>query len=124
MDVITGLETDPSEYHFMVESFEKRRNLVFELIKDIPGFKVNLPKAAFYFFPDISYYIGKTIDGVLINNSDDFAMFLLEKSHVACVGGVSFGDANCIRFSYAASEEELKEAMSRIRKALTEAEIH
>ena len=121
---ITGLETDPSEYHFMVESFEKRRNLVFELMKDIPGFKVNLPKAAFYFFPDISYYIGKTIDGVLINNSDDFAMFLLEKAHVACVGGVSFGDSNCIRFSYAASEEELKEAMSRIRKALTEAEIH
>lgn len=121
---ITGLETDPSEYHFMVESFEKRRNLVFELIKDIPGFKVNLPKAAFYFFPDISYYIGKTIDGVLINNSDDFAMFLLEKSHVACVGGVSFGDANCIRFSYAASEEELKEAMSRIKNVLTEAEIH
>ena len=121
---IVGLETDPKDYYYMVESFEKRRNLVYELLKEVPGFKVNLPKAAFYFFPDISYYIGKTIDGVLINNSDDFAMFLLEKAHVACVGGVSFGDSNCIRFSYAASEEELKEAMSRIKKALTEAEIH
>lgn len=115
---IVGLETDPKEYHYMVESFEKRRNLVFELMKEIPGFKVNLPKSAFYFFPDISYYIGKTLDGVAINDSDDFAMFLLEKAHVATVGGVSFGDNNCIRFSYAASEEELKEAMRRIKELL------
>lgn len=115
---IVGLETDPKEYHYMVESFEKRRNLVFELMKEIPGFKVNLPKSAFYFFPDISYYIGKTLDGVEIKDSDDFAMFLLEKAHVATVGGVSFGDNNCIRFSYAASEEELKEAMRRIKELL------
>ena len=115
---IVGLETDPKEYHYMVESFEKRRNLVFELMKEISGFKVNLPKSAFYFFPDISYYIGKTLDGVEIKDSDDFAMFLLEKAHVATVGGVSFGDNNCIRFSYAASEEELKEAMRRIKELL------
>lgn len=120
---IVGLETNPSEYHFMVESFEKRRNLVYNLLKEIPGFKVNLPKAAFYFFPDISYYIGKTLDGVEIKDSDDFAMFLLEKAHVATVGGVSFGDNNCIRFSYAASEEELKEAMRRIKEVLENSEI-
>ena len=115
---IVGLETDPKEYHYMVESFEKRRNLVYDLLKEVPGFKVNLPKAAFYFFPDISYYIGKTLDGVEIKDSDDFAMFLLERAHVATVGGVSFGDKNCIRFSYAASEEELKEAMKRIKELL------
>lgn len=120
---IVGLETNPSEYHFMVESFEKRRNLVYNLLKEIPGFKVNLPKAAFYFFPDISYYIGKTIDGIEIKNSDDFAMFLLDKAYVATVGGVSFGDNNCIRFSYAASEEELREAMRRIKEILENSEI-
>lgn len=115
---IVGLETDPKDYRYMVESFEKRRNLVYELLKEIPGFKVNLPKAAFYFFPDISYYLGKTLDGVEIKDSDDFSMFLLEKAHVASVGGVSFGDKNCIRFSYAASEEELREAMRRIKELL------
>ena len=115
---IVGLETDPKDYHYMVESFEKRRNLVYELLKEVPGFKVNLPKAAFYFFPDISYYLGKTLDGVEIKDSDDFAMFLLEKAHVASVGGVSFGDKNCIRFSYAASESELREAMRRIKELL------
>jgi aspartate aminotransferase len=115
---IVGLETDPKDYHYMVESFEKRRNLVYELLKEVPGFKVNLPKAAFYFFPDISYYLGKTLDGVEIKDSDDFAMFLLEKAHVASVGGVSFGDKNCIRFSYAASEAELREAVRRIKELL------
>ena len=115
---IVGLETDPKDYYYMVESFEKRRNLVYELLKEVPGFKVNLPKAAFYFFPDISYYLGKTLDGVEIKDSDDFAMFLLEKAHVASVGGVSFGDKNCIRFSYAASEAELREAVRRIKELL------
>lgn len=120
---IVGLETDPKDYHFMVESFEERRNLVYELLKEVPGFKVNLPKAAFYFFPDISFYLGKTIDGVEIKDSDDFSMFLLEKAHVASVGGVSFGDKNCIRFSYAASEAELREAMRRIKELLENAVI-
>ncbi len=115
---MVALETDPSEYHYMISSFEKRRNLVYELMKDIPGFKVNLPKAAFYFFPDISFWIGKNLDGVQINNSDDFAMFLLESAYVATVGGVSFGDSNCIRFSYAASEDDLREAMTRIKNLL------
>jgi aspartate aminotransferase len=104
----------------MIESFKKRRELVYDLMKDIKGFKINMPKGAFYMYPDISYYIGKTLDGVEIKTSDDFAMFLLEKAHVATVGGVSFGDKNCIRFSYAASEEQLVEAMKRIKKVLEE----
>ena len=115
---IVALETDPKEYRYMIDTFEKRRNLVFDLIKEIKGFKINKPKGAFYMFPDISYYIGKTIDGVSINDSDDFAMFLLEKAYVATVGGVSFGAKNCIRFSYATSEEELIEAMRRIKELL------
>lgn len=120
---ITALETNPQEYEYMITEFKKRRDLVFELMQDIKGFEVSLPKAAFYFFPDISYYIGKELDGVKINDSDDFALFLLEKAHVACVGGVSFGSPECIRFSYAASEKELREAMKRIKDCLDEVEI-
>ena len=121
---ITALKTDPSEYRFMIDEFRKRRDLVFSLIKDIPGFKVNYPKAAFYFFPDISFYIGKTLNGTFIKDADDFAMFLLENAHVGTVGGVSFGNPNCIRFSYATSESDLIEAMKRIYKLLTEVEIN
>ncbi len=121
---ITALKTDPSEYRFMIDEFRKRRDLVFSLIKEIPGFKVNYPKAAFYFFPDISIYIGKTLNGTFIKDADDFAMFLLENAHVGTVGGVSFGNANCIRFSYATSESDLIEAMKRIHKLLTEVEIN
>ena len=115
---ITALKTDPSEYKYMIDAFKKRRDLVYDMMKDIPGFKVLLPKSAFYFFPDISYYIGKTLGDTLINNSDDFAMFLLENAHVGCVGGVSFGSPECIRFSYAESEENLIEAMTRIKNTL------
>lgn len=115
---IVALETEPKEYSYMIDTFEKRRDLVFDLMKEIKGFKINKPKGAFYMFPDISYYIGKTLDGVAINDSDDFAMFLLEKAYVATVGGVSFGDKNCIRFSYATSEDQLIEAMRRIKELL------
>lgn len=115
---IVALKTDPSEYKYMIDAFRKRRDLVYDLITEIPGFKVVLPKAAFYFFPDISYYIGKTLDGTEIKDADDFAMFILENAHVGCVGGVSFGSPECIRFSYAASEEDLREAMGRIKKLL------
>lgn len=121
---ITALMTDPKEYRYMIDEFKKRRDLVFDLMKEIPGFKVLLPKSAFYFFPDISFYLGKSINGVEIKDADDFAMFLLEKAHVACVGGVSFGSPECIRFSYAASEEELKEAMKRMKTCLESAEIN
>lgn len=115
---ITALKNDPSKYKYMIDAFKERRDLVFDLIKEIPGFKVLLPKAAFYLFPDVSHYIGKTLDGTEIKNSDDFAMFLLENAHVGCVGGVSFGSPECIRFSYAASEAELREAMRRIKELL------
>lgn len=120
---ITALKTDPSEYRYMVDEFKKRRDLVYDLMKEIPGFKVLLPKSAFYFYPDISYYIGKTLNGTGIKDSDDFAMFLLDHAHVGCVGGVSFGSAECIRFSYAASEQELVEAMKRIKDCLNKVEI-
>lgn len=115
---IVALKTDPSEYKYMIDAFKQRRNLVFDLMKEIPGFKVLLPKAAFYFFPDVSHYIGKTLDGTEIKDADDFAMFILENAHVGCVGGVSFGSPECIRFSYAASEEDLREAMRRIKELL------
>ena len=120
---ITALKTDPSAYRFMIDEFKKRRDLVFSLIKDIPGFKVNYPKAAFYFFPDISFYIGKSLNGTFIKDADDFAMFLLENAHVGTVGGVSFGNPNCIRFSYATSEKDLIEAMKRIHEFLDKVEI-
>lgn len=116
---ITALNTDPKEYRYMIDEFKKRRDLVYELIQEIPGFKVNYPKAAFYFFPDISYYFGKNICGKEINNADDFAMLLLEQAHVGTVGGVSFGNPNCIRFSYATSEDDLRKAMKRIKDFLS-----
>lgn len=115
---IVGLLADPSNYKYMIDEFEKRRDLVYNLMKEIPGFKVNYPKSAFYFFPDISYYIGKTLKEKEIKDSDDFAMFILENAHVGTVGGVSFGSPECIRFSYAASDEELIECMRRIKSCL------
>lgn len=120
---ITALKTPYSEYHYMIEEFRKRRDLVFNLMKEIPGFVVNYPESAFYFFPNISYYIGKKLNGVEIKDADDFAMFLLDFAHVGTVGGVSFGNSDCVRFSYAASEKELTEAMHRIKKCLEEAKI-
>ena len=120
---ITALQTDPSNYDYMIKEFKKRREIVYTLMKGIPGFNVNYPKSAFYFFPDISYYIGKTINGNLVENADDFAMILLENAHVGAVGGVSFGNPNCIRFSYAAAEKDLMEAMRRIQHFLENAEI-
>ena len=120
---ITALNTDPSEYRYMIEEFRKRRDIVYDLMKEIPGFKVLLPKSAFYFFPDISYYIGKNLNGKFIENSDDFAMFLLDEAHVGSVGGVSFGSPECVRFSYAASENDLREAMKRIKNCLEKVKI-
>lgn len=115
---IKALNTDYSEYQYMVDEFERRRDLIFELIQKIPHFKMKKPEAAFYAFPDVSYYIGKKLGNTQINDSDDFALFLLENAHVGCIGGDSFGAPNCIRFSYAASQEEIKEAMTRIKNCL------
>lgn len=120
---ITALSTDPKEFEYMIKAFQERRDLVFDLMSEIPGFKVRKPKAAFYFFPDISFYLGKTINGTPIENADDFAMFLLENAFVGSVGGLSFGSPECIRFSYAASRENLIEAMRRIKECLEKAEI-
>ena len=119
MASITAIEADPSVINYMIDGFKKRRDLVYNLLNEIPGFKVNKPAGAFYFFPDVSFYFGKTIQGRKITNSDDFALLLLEKAHVATVGGVCFGDSNCIRLSYAASEEDLIEALKRIKNTLS-----
>jgi aspartate aminotransferase len=102
----------------MRQAFERRRNLIVELASDIPGLKVNKPKGAFYLFPDCSAYIGKSFKGKVLANSADLAMYLLEEGHVAAVGGLAFGAPNCVRFSYAASDDQLVEAMSRVKKAL------
>ena len=120
---VAALRTHPDNYRYMIDEFRKRRDIVFDLMQKIPGFKVNYPKAAFYFFADVSHYIGKSVNGIKINNADEFAMFLLENAHVGSVGGVSFGNPNCIRFSYAASERELREAIARIYRLLSSAEL-
>jgi len=103
----------------MRDAFLKRRDIVYNLLKEIPGVKTNLPEGAFYFFPDISSFFGKkTETGEIIKDSADMALYLLNTGHVATVGGDSFGNNDCIRFSYAASEENLKEALKRIKEAL------
>jgi aspartate aminotransferase len=103
----------------MRTAFERRRNLVVGLAKEIPGFNVNVPQGAFYIFPECSYYLGKKApNGNVIDNVGDLAMYLLEEGHVAAVGGAAFGAPDCIRFSYATSDDNLKEAMRRVKEAL------
>ena len=102
----------------MREAFERRRDLMVQLGKEIPGFKVNKPEGAFYLFPDCSFYLGKSFNGKKIEDSAELAMYLLEEGHVACVGGAAFGAPKCIRFSYATSDENLVEAMRRVKEAL------
>jgi aspartate aminotransferase len=116
--VITALRENPSKIHYMVDEFKERRDLILGLLDDINGFKCNKPEGAFYVFPDVSHYFGKTIDGTTINNASDMSMFLLEKALVATVTGDAFGNSNCIRISYAASQEQLIEAVSRIKNIL------
>ena len=99
----------------MKETFLNRRNMMIDLLKDIPGIKCNIPQGAFYLFPDISFYFGKKNGDEIINNANDLCMFLLNSAHVACVSGVAFGNPECIRISYAASDEKLIEAMNRIK---------
>lgn len=116
---ITALNTDPSETHYMIEAFAKRRELIMNLAKEIPGFKVSEPKGAFYIFPDVSELFGKTFHGVNIHNSDDLANLILDKAFVSTVPGSAFGINDCLRISYAASEENLTEAMRRIKELLS-----
>lgn len=99
-------------------AFERRRNLVVKLAKEINGLEVNVPEGAFYLFPKCSSFFGKRTDGYVINNATDLAMYLLEVGHVATVSGDAFGDPECIRFSYATSDDNLREAMKRIKEAL------
>lgn len=102
----------------MRKAFERRRDLIVELAKDIPGLKVNCPQGAFYLFPKCSGFYGKSYEGKTINNSTDLAMFLLEEGHVATVGGDAFGDPECFRMSYATSDDNIREAMRRIKETL------
>ncbi len=104
----------------MVKVFHKRRDLVLDNLKQIPGIKTNLPQGAFYVFPEVSYYFGKSDGKTTIKTSDDLAIYLLEKAHVATVGGDSFGSPECLRLSYATSEDILVDAITRIKNALAE----
>ena len=117
--VITALNESPIRVKYMIDEFKERRALILDLISKIDGFKANTPEGAFYVFPDISAYFGKTIKGKLINNATDFSMLLLEEAHVATVTGDAFGEPNCIRISYAASQEQIKEALHRIETVLS-----
>ena len=116
--VITALNENPEKIKYMVEEFKSRRDLILDLLENINGFKCNVPDGAFYVFPEISHYFGKTIDGFKINNASDMSMFLLEKALVATVTGDAFGNPNCIRISYAASKEQIIEAVERIKSVV------
>lgn len=109
---------DQAPVEEMRKAFERRRNLVLDLIKDIPGLECNVPDGAFYVFPKCDSYFGKSFGDRKINDSADLAMYLLEEGHVACVGGVAFGAPECIRMSYATSDENLVESMKRVKQAL------
>ncbi len=115
---IAAVDADPKVLNYMVEAFHKRRDLVVGLIKEIPGLKINVPEGAFYVFPDVSSFFGKTLRGTLIKDATDFSMYLLAEANVATVTGDAFGNPDCIRFSYATSEELLTEAMRRIKEVL------
>lgn len=117
--VITALEASPSKVQYMINEFKVRRDLILNLLKDINGFSCNTPEGAFYVFPDVSALFGKTFKGKQINNATDLSLFLLEEALVATVTGDAFGNPNCIRISYAASQEQIVEAIERIKKALT-----
>ena len=110
---------DQSAVEEMRQAFERRRDLIVKLAKEVPGLEVNIPQGAFYLFPKCNSYFGKSNGNKTINNSTDFAMYLLEEAHVATVGGDAFGDPDCFRMSYATSDENIKEAIRRIKEALS-----
>ena len=116
---ITAVLAPVSKIQYMVDEFKTRRDIIIGLLREIDGFKVNVPEGAFYVFPDISAFFGKTINGVKIENASDFSLFILEKANVATVTGDAFGTPNCIRLSYAASELQIREAIKRIKIALS-----
>ena len=118
LEAVNTIPSESEELKTMKEAFVDRRNLLIDLMKTIPGIKINKPQGAFYLFPDISHYFGKSNGGRVINNSNDLCMFLLEKAHTAVVPGEAFGAPDCIRFSYAASKDDISKAVNRIAKAL------
>ena len=115
---IEAVTESPEKINYMVKEFEQRKNLIIKLLSEIKGFQLNNPDGAFYIFPDISYYFGKTISDVTIKNASDFAMLILEKAHVATVTGDAFGSPKNIRISYAASKENIITAVNRIKDLL------
>ena len=117
--VITALEASPTKVQYMIDEFKVRRDLILGLLEDIDGFTCNTPEGAFYVFPDVSAFFGKTLNGTLIKNATDFSLYLLEASLVATVTGDAFGNPNCIRISYAASQDQIIEAINRIKKAVS-----
>ena len=116
---IAALDASVEKIQYMVDEFRSRRTLIIDLLSEIDGFSLNKPKGAFYVFPDISYFFGKTLKGKKINNASDFAIYLLENAHVATVTGDAFGAPNNIRISYAASKENIIKAIERIKRAVT-----
>ena len=117
--VITACNESPEKVKYMIDEFKQRRDLILGLLNDIEGFKCNVPDGAFYVFPDVSHFFGKTIKGKTINNATDFSLFLLEEALVATVTGEAFGNPNCIRISYAASNEQIIEAIKRIKTVVS-----
>jgi len=115
---ITAVLAPVEKIQYMVDEFKTRRDIVIKLLREIEGFKVNVPEGAFYVFPDISAFFGKTLKGSKIENANDFSLYILEHANVATVTGDAFGAPNCIRISYAASEIQIREAIKRIKEAL------
>ncbi|WP_406682961.1 pyridoxal phosphate-dependent aminotransferase [Seonamhaeicola sp. MEBiC1930] len=117
--VITACNESPERVEYMINEFKERRDLILGLLNDIEGFKSNVPDGAFYVFPNVSYFFGKTLRGKTINNATDFSLYLLEEALVATVTGEAFGNPDCIRISYAASQEQIIEAIKRIKEAVS-----
>ena len=117
---IVALNADLNQTKYMIDAFAERRNKMIKMIRQVPGFQVKEPKGAFYLFPDVSFWFGKTIKGKTIKNADDLADFFLEEIYVSTVSGSAFGMDNCLRISYAASIDQLEDAMNRIKNVLTE----
>jgi|SRR6185437_3090951 len=115
---LAGVTGDMTAAKEMTAAYKRRRELVSGLLKEVPGLKINNPQGAFYTFPDVSAYLGKSFNGKVINKASELAMFLLNEGHVSTVGGDAFGAPNCLRISFAASDENLKEAMRRIKECL------
>ncbi|MCG8340477.1 MAG: pyridoxal phosphate-dependent aminotransferase [Cytophagales bacterium] len=120
---LAAIEEDLAPTLAMTEAYRKRRDLTMELLCKIPGFQFSKPAGAFYLFPDVSYYFGKTDGRIVICNANDFCMYILQKAHVSLVTGSAFGEPHCVRLSYAASETQLEAALQRIKEALLKLKV-